>query len=178
MKIPNGWLDPKCSFYSCNELDCGFHFRYKDGEKRNWRGPLSSNPIHSLDVLVNALGKKVRVNLMGFGEVGLNKMIEMGFDPEYIFPINLYRNFNINPKLDGKDDDRWLKLIASYKGENFASNRKDYVLVDLNGKVLKERSMNEEEFGGASAYINEQKERLKGKYPENPEFFMKEWRLK
>lgn len=130
-----------CAYYLCDELDCGFYYCYKRG-----RGPSQHHPLLLPPVFVVDLNKKVTLRLIGWGKEGFDKLIDHGHDG-YIFPVNLHdKPFRIEPKLGGEEDEKWKKLIASVKGEVYKSDRKNYILVDKNGDVVKRKLCSEEEF--------------------------------
>lgn len=153
-----------CGFYLCNDLDCGFYYHYKK------RGPSKHRPIIEMMVPVVGLDKKVRVKLIGMGEIGLNKLLDHGHEG-YIFPIHLFNKpYQINPKLDGEEDERWQKLLASVKGVPFVSTRKKYVLVGKDGVVVRTKLCNEAEWADTLDYQRGWKER-------HPDEEPMEWKL-
>lgn len=137
--------DKTRAFYICDELDCGFRYTHKVG-----RGPSKNRPILEMSVYVVDLGKKVKIRFVGFGDAGMQKLTEHGHDG-YIFPVNLFvKPYTINPaasKAVVRDlHERWLRLIAAYKGVPHISFRKEYVLVADDGTILRREMCSPEEF--------------------------------
>lgn len=133
--------DDACAYYLCDELDCGFSYHYKLKH-----GPSRNRPLLTPQVLVVALNKKVSLRLIGWGQIGFARMIDHGHEG-YIFPVNLHdRPFRIDPKLVGEEDEKWQRLIASFKGVTYVSSRKNYVLVNKNGEIVRRKLCNEIEF--------------------------------
>ena len=128
------------AFYICHELDCGFFYNGKSK-------PVA---IPQIEILVLALGKKVKLTHVGTGEAGHQKLMEQGME-NAVFPVNLFnRPFQIDVKVSGtvtpELHEKWLKLIAYYKNEPFVSERKEYVRVlDENGKIVQQRLCTAEE---------------------------------
>lgn len=154
------------AYYICDELDCGFKYTYKER-----RGPSAKNPLHVISVNVFDLGKKVTIRLLGFDESGLRKLYEMGHEG-YIFPVNLFmKPYSVQVKVSKSGSvtpdlqERWLKMIASYKGETYVSSRKHYVLVSDYGEIIKHKLFNEEEFADAVNFSKKWGERHPNQSP-------------
>ena len=78
------------AFYVCHELDCGFFY---NGQVK----PVAS--ISQIEVFVVVLGHKVKLNLVGRGEAGYQKLLNQGME-NAVFPVNLFnRPFQIDVKV-------------------------------------------------------------------------------
>lgn len=157
-KIPTHSKDSNCcAYYLCEELDCGFYYFYK-----KCHGPSKYHPLLAPSVLVVDLGIKVSIYLAGWGKQGFDILIDHGHEG-YIFPVNLHdKPFRIDPRLGGEEDEKWKKLIASFKGEEYTSSRKTYVLVDNDGNVIRRKLCNEEEFKATLEYQKDWQKRHPG----------------
>lgn len=156
----------KVAYYLCDELDCGFKYTYKER-----RGPSANNPLHVVSVRVLDLNKSVQINLAGFEEKGYDKMLEMGHE-DYIFPVNLFiKPYSVQVKISKSGSvtsemhERWMRLVASYKGEEYVSKRKKYVLVSTSGEIVKRKIMNQDELTEAVNYSKKWQERNPDKEP-------------
>lgn len=126
-------------------------------------------PIMDMMVSVTGMTEKVRVFLVGMGEVGFNKLIDHGHEG-YIFPIHLFNKpYKIEPHLEGEEDEKWQKLLASKKGIPFISTRKKYVLVHK-GEIVRSKFCNEEEWKDTLDFQCRWKERHPNEEP-------MEWKL-
>lgn len=130
------------SFFVCHELDCGL---YDNGKMK----PVALTS--QIDVFVVVLGKKVKLNPVGKGKAGYERLVDEGME-NAVFPVNLFnRPYQIDVKVSRTVSpelhERWLKLIAFYKNEPFVSERKEYVRVlDENGKIVQQKLCTAEEF--------------------------------
>lgn len=143
--------DKTKAYYICDELDCGFRYTYKNG-----RGPSKNRPILEIMVWVKDLDKKVKIRFVGFEEEGLKRLEEHGHGG-YIFPVNLFnRPYLIDPSgskaVRHEQHEKWLRLIAAYKGVPYVSSRKVYVLVAEDGTVVGKATCTAEEFADKLEY--------------------------
>lgn len=153
-----------CAYYLCDELDCGFYYCYKQG-----RGPSKYRPLLSPPVFVVDLNKSVTLRLVGWGKEGFSRLLDHGHEG-YIFPVHLHdKPFRVEPKLGGEEDEKWKKLVAGFKGEEYKSTRKSYILVDKDNNIMKRKICNEEEFEETLEYHRDWQKR----HPENEAFLWK-----
>ncbi len=151
------------AFYLCPELDCGFHFHHRYGRHL---------PFVKGEVFVVSLEKKVKIELVGMGEDGYQKLVKFGHK-DYIFPVNLFDfPHQIDPKVSQSTSsdlhERWLRLIAAVKKETFVSTRKEYVRLVKN-TIVQHKLCTDEEFVRTL-----EKEK---KFSEKPHREKSEWRL-
>jgi hypothetical protein len=157
-------INGNVAFYLCNELDCGFRYTYKTKS-----GPSMYRPILNMNVLVVDLNKKVKIQFVGMGSTGYERLLEHGHGG-YVFPLNLFNKpYVIDPKpsRNMKEDlhERWLRLIAHNKGVEHVSFRKKYVLVNSEGEVIRSKMCNEEELAETMEFQRGWRERHLGEEP-------------
>lgn len=111
-------IDDHWAFYICDQLDCGLfyresHDRFVPVEQPLKRGQL--HPIQQASVYVPRLQRRVKIQLVGIGQAGRDRLTELVGDAT-IFPVNLWRHNRIldpSPSRTVTEDmmREWLDLV-------------------------------------------------------------------
>lgn len=138
---PGFRITDRWAFYVCNELDCGFFYNNQASQPA---------PIAEVEVLVVAIGKKVKLIPIGRGEAGYQELVEQGM-ANSIFPVDFFHfpfciDVKVSRTVPPELHERWLKLIAFYKKEPFVSERREYVRVMEDGKIVQRKLCTEPEY--------------------------------